>query len=63
MVLIYSRPEPIMLKILPTILSRISFPKFSPIILSLILVSSLLFHNNAQLVSVASPPELINSHI
>ena len=41
-----SRPEPIMLKILPY-----SFQNFS---LFFILVSSLLFHNNAHLVSVAS---------
>ena len=47
------RPEPNMLKILPIILTRISQKISSPIILFLILLSSLLFHNNANLVSVA----------
>ena len=46
-----SRPEPIMLYSLPIILSRIS-QKF--LLFFFILVSSLLSHNNAHLVSVTS---------
>ena len=46
-----TRPEPNMLKILPIILSRIS--QNFHLLFFYILLSSLLFHNNAHLVSVA----------